>query len=127
MEVRQKVLVAYAAGAAPDIAGAVQTHVQDYYDSGVLAPVDAMFQAWDQKSDYFPSIVAFMRSKPGQPVLYMAARILPYVLYYRADWFDQEKVTPPINYDDFIAAAKKLAKPGQRAGYAMRGVDYYAV
>ncbi len=94
-EVRQKVLVAFAAGAAPDIAGTVQTDVQDYFDSGVLSPVDPFFEKWDQKSDYFPNIVAFMHSKPGQPVLYMASRILPYVLYYRADWFDAAKVAPP--------------------------------
>src|ERR1019366_9957975 len=31
MEVRQKVVVAYAAGAAPDVAGTVQTHVQDWF------------------------------------------------------------------------------------------------
>src|SRR4029079_11147846 len=29
-ELRTKVVVAYAAGSAPDLAGAVQTHVQDY-------------------------------------------------------------------------------------------------
>jgi multiple sugar transport system substrate-binding protein len=127
MEVRQKVMVSFAAGAAPDIAGAVQTHVQDYFDSGVLWPVDSYFTKWDQKEDYFPNIVGFMRSKPDQPVLYMPSRILPYVLYYRADWFDEAKVTPPRTYDEFLEAARRLTKPDERAGYAMRGVDYYAV
>ena len=84
----------------------VQTDVQDYFDSGVLSPVDPFFEKWDQKSDYFPNIVAFMHSKPGQPVLYMASRILPYVLYYRADWFDAAKVAPPRTYDEFIEAAR---------------------
>jgi multiple sugar transport system substrate-binding protein len=126
-EVRQKVLVSFAAGAAPDIAGTVQTDVQSYYDSGVLSPVDPFFEKWDEKTDYFPSLLAFMHSKPGQPVLYMASRILPYVLYYRADWFDEAKVAPPQTYDQFIEAARRLTKPGERAGYALRGVDYYAV
>src|SRR3954451_24550279 len=57
MEVRQKVVVAYAAGAAPDIAGTVQTHVQDYFETGIMNPVQPFFEMWDQKSDYFPSIV----------------------------------------------------------------------
>ena len=127
MEVRQKVVVAYAAGAAPDIAGAVQTHVQDYYENGILDPVEQFFSKWDQQDDYFPSIVELMRGKPGQPILYIPARILPYVLYYRADWFDEMGVAPPRTYDDFIEAARRLTKPGERAGYAMRGVDYYAV
>ena len=115
------------AGAAPDLAGVVQTNVQEYFDAGVMEPVEPYFSKWDQKDDYFPTIPDFMRSKPGQPLLYMPARILPYVLYYRADWFDDAKLSPPASYDDFIDAARRLTKPGERAGYAMRGVDYYAV
>ncbi len=125
-ELRNKVVVAYAAGSAPDLAGRVQTHVQDYYDNGIMEPVDPFFSKWDQKDDYFPSAVAAMRSKPGQPVLYMPNAILPYVLYYRADWFDEAKMKPPATYDEFIAAAKAMTKP-DRVGYALRGLDYYAV
>lgn len=127
MEVRQKLLVAYAAGAAPDIAGVVQTNVQEYFDTGVMSPVEPYFSKWDQKDDYFPNVVEFMHSKPGQPVLYMPARILPYVLFYRADWFDEAKLAPPKTYDEFIEAARRLTKPGEHAGVAIRGVDYYAV
>jgi multiple sugar transport system substrate-binding protein len=126
MEVRQKVVAAFAAGAAPDVAGVVQTHVQDYFDNDILAPIDAYFQKWDQKDDYFPSILTSMHSKPGQPLLYMPNRILPYVLYYRADWFDTAGLKAPVTYDEFIAAAKAITTP-DRAGYALRGVDYYAV
>lgn len=125
-ELRNKVVVAFAAGSPPDLAGTVQTHVQDYYDNGILEPVDPYFSKWDQKDDYFPSAVAAMRSKPGQPVLYMPNAILPYVLYYRADWFDEAKLKPPATYDEFIAAAKAMTKP-DRIGYALRGLDYYAV
>ena len=125
-ELRTKVVVAHAAGSAPDLAGAVQTHVQDYFDNGILEPVDPYFSKWDQKDDYFPSAVAAMRSKPGQPVLYMPTAILPYVLYYRADWFDEAKIKPPATYDEFIAAAKAITRP-DRIGYALRGLDYYAV
>ena len=107
-ELRQKVVVAFAAGSPPDLAGAVQTHVQDYYDNGILEPVGPFFDKWDQKSDYFPSAVAAMRSKPEQPVLYMPTAILPYVLYYRADWFDEAKLKAPATYDEFIAAARAM-------------------
>src|SRR5258705_1975802 len=120
-ELRNKVVVAFAAGSPPDLAGTVQTHVQDYYDNGILEPVDPYFSKWDQKDDYFPSAVAAMRSKPGQPVLYMPNAILPYVLYYRADWFDEAKLKPPATYDEFIADAKAMVKP-DRVGYALRGL-----
>ena len=92
MEARKKVVVAYAADAAPDVAGTVQTHVQDYFDNGILHPVDEFFGKWPEKADYFPSVVEAMRSKPSQPVLYMPNAILPYVLYYRADWFQEAKI-----------------------------------
>ncbi len=57
----------------------------------------------------------------------MPIAILPYVLYYRADWFDEAKLKPPSTYEEFIAAAKALARPPERYGYALRGVDYYSV
>src|SRR5205085_11324286 len=38
-ELRQKVAVAFASGAAPDMAGVVQTHVQDWFDNGILHPI----------------------------------------------------------------------------------------
>jgi multiple sugar transport system substrate-binding protein len=125
MDVVRKVASAYAAGSAPDVAGTVQTNVQNWFDTGILSPVDPFFEKWDAKSDYFPSVVDAMRSVPGQPVLYMPNAILPYVLYYRADWFDAAKIKPPATYDAFIAAAKAMTT-ADRAGYAMRGQTYYA-
>ena len=118
MEVRKKVVVAYAAGAAPDVASTVQTHVQDYFDNGILHPIDELFNKWDDKADYFPNVVEAMRSKPGQPVLYMPNTILPYVLYYRADWFEEAEIAPPETYDEFIAAAR--SSPGRRTATATR-------
>ncbi len=125
-ELRQKVVVAAASGSGPDVAGTVQTWVQDFYDNGMLAPVDEYFNAWSDHTDYYPNIVAAMRSKPDQPVLYMPNAMLPYILYYRADWFDAAGIKPPETYDDFIAAAKAMTKD-DHYGYALRGLDYYAV
>jgi len=127
MEVRQRVVAAFAAGSAPDVAGTVQTHVQDWYDNGILSPVDEFFGKWAERGDYFPTVVDAMRSKPGQPVLYMPNAILPYVLYYRADWFQEAGLNPPVTYDQFIEAARKLARPPERYGYAVRGGDYFGL
>ena len=48
---------------APDLAGVVQTNVQEDFDAGVMEPVEPYFSKWDQKDDYFPTIPDFMRSK----------------------------------------------------------------
>lgn len=125
-ELRTKVVTGFAAGSTCDVAGTVITHVQDYFDNGILEPVEPFFNKWDAKADYFPSAIAAMRVKPNQPVLWMPNANLPYVLYYRADWFQEAGLKPPETYDQFIAAAKALTRP-DRAGYALRGLDYYAV
>lgn len=127
VELRNKIVVAFAAGSGPDVGGSQQYWVQDYYDSGILHPVDEFFGKWAGKADYFPYVVNAMRSKPGQPVLYMPNSITVWVLYYRADWFQEAKLNPPVTYDEFIAAAKKLSKPPDRYGYALRGGDYAGV
>ncbi len=125
-ELRTKVVTGFAAGSACDVAGTVITHVQDYFDNGILEPVEPFFNKWDAKTDYFPSAIEAMRVKPGQPILWMPNANLPYLLYYRADWFAEANMKPPVTYDEFIAAAKAMTRP-DRAGYALRGLDYYAV
>ena len=40
METRNKLVVAFAAGAAPDVINTVQYWVQDYFDTGILHPLD---------------------------------------------------------------------------------------
>ena len=125
-ELRTKVVTGFAAGSACDVAGTVITHVQDYYDNGILEPVEPFFNKWDAKDDYFETAISAMRVKPNQPVLWMPNANLPYVLYYRADWFQEAGLKPPETYDEFIAAAKAMTRP-DRAGYALRGLDYYAV
>ena len=44
-----------------DIAGTVQTHVQDWFESEILHPVDEFFAKWPERSDYFPATVEAMR------------------------------------------------------------------
>jgi multiple sugar transport system substrate-binding protein len=125
-ELRTKVVTAFAAGSAPDLAGTVITHVQDYYENGIIEPLEPFINKWDAKSDLVPSTFDYMRVKPNQPLLWMPTTLLPYVLYYRADWFQEANLKPPVTYDEFIAAAKALTRP-DRYGYALRGLDYYAV
>ena len=127
IEIRNKIVVAFAAGSGPDLGGTQQTFVEDYYDNGVLHPVEEFFRKWEARDDYFPYALNAMRSKPSQPTLWMPNAILPYILYYRADWFQEAKLNPPVTYDEFIEAARKLSKPPERYGYALRGGDYNGV
>lgn len=127
MEVRQKLIAAFAAGSAPDVAGVNNYYAQEHYDNGILSPVEEYFKKWGQRDDFFPRVIEIARSKPGQPVLHLPRGILAFVLYYRADWFDEAKLKPPATYDEFIEAARKLTRTPTRYGYGLRGKDYFGV
>ena len=47
MESRKKLVTSFAAGAAPDVAMMVQYWAQDYYDNGILHPIEDYFNKWD--------------------------------------------------------------------------------
>jgi multiple sugar transport system substrate-binding protein len=127
MESRKKLVVSYAAGAAPDVIMTVQYWLQDYYDNGILHPLEDYFNAWDDKDDFFPNVMQQVRSKPDQPVLMMPQTSIPYFLFYRQDWFKEAGLAVPDTYDDFIAAAKALTRAPERYGYALRGQKYSAI
>jgi multiple sugar transport system substrate-binding protein len=127
MESRKKLVTSFAAGAAPDVAMMVQYWAQDYYDNGILYPIEEYFNKWDAKSDFLPNVIEQVRSKPGQPILYTPQTSIPYFLFYRADWLNEAKLKPPGTYDEFITAARAVSKPPERYGLAMRGQTYSAI
>jgi multiple sugar transport system substrate-binding protein len=127
MESRNKLVVSYAAGAAPDVIMTVQYWLQDYYDNGILEPLEDQFNAWEDKDDFFPNVMEQVRSKPGQPIMMIPQTSIPYFNFYRADWFEEAGLAVPDTYDEFIAAAKALTKAPDRYGYALRGQKYSAI
>ena len=127
MESRKKLVTSFAAGAAPDVAMMVQYWAQDYYDNGILHPIEEYFNKWDARSDFLPNVVEQVRSKPGQPILYLPQTSIPYFLFYRADWLTEAKQKVPDTYDEFITACRAISKPPERYGIAMRGQTYSAI
>ena len=127
MESRKKLVVAHAAGAAPDVIMTVQYWVQDYFDNGILHPIEDYFKKWDAASDFFPNVMEQTRSRPGQPIMFVPQTSIPYFLFYRADWLKEAGVAVPDTYDQFVAAAKAITKAPDRYGIAMRGQTYSAI
>ena len=127
MEARKKLVVSYAAGAAPDVIMTIQYWVQDYLDNGIIEPIEDRFKKWDESKDFFPNIMEQTSSRAGQPFLFLPQTSIPYYLYYRADWFKEAGLNPPETYDQFISAAKALTKAPDRYGFAMRGQTASAI
>lgn len=127
MESRKKLVVAHAAGAAPDVIMTVQYWVQDYYDNGILHPIEEYFKKWDAASDFFPNVMEQTRSRKGQPIMFVPQTSIPYFLFYRQDWLKEAGVAVPDTYDQFVAAAKAITKAPDRYGIAMRGQTYSAI
>jgi multiple sugar transport system substrate-binding protein len=127
MESRKKLVVAYAAGAAPDVVMTVQYWAQDYFDTGILHPLEDYFNKWEDRKDFFPNVIEQVRSKPGQPVLFMPQTSIPYFVFQRADWLREAGVKTPETYDQFLAAAKAITKAPDRYGIALRGQTYSAI
>lgn len=127
MESRKKLVVAHAAGAPPDVIMTVQYWVQDYYDNGILHPIEDYFKKWDQASDFFPNVMEQTRSKKGQPIMFVPQTSIPYYVFYRADWLKEAGVAVPDTFDQFVAAAKAITKAPDRYGIAMRGQTYSAI
>lgn len=127
MESRNKLIVSYAAGAAPDVIMTVQYWLQDYYDNGIIEPLEDQFQAWDQKDDFFPNVMEQTRSKAGQPIMMIPQTSIPYFMFYRQDWLQEAGLPVPVTYDEFIATAKAISNPPHRYGYALRGQSYSSI
>lgn len=126
-ESRKKLIVSYAAGAAPDVIQTIQYWVQDLYNNGIIQGLDDYFNKWDAKNDFFPTLIQQARSKPNQPLLYLPLTNIVYFMYYRADWFKEVGMDKPVTFDDMVEAGRRIAKPPERYGYAMRGTPYQAI
>lgn len=126
-ETRKKLVVAYAAGAAPDVCNLIQYWAQDYYDTGILAPLEDYWNQWEDREDFFPNIVEQVRARPGQPILYIPQTSIPFFMYYREDWLKEAGLPVPDTYEQFVAASKAITKAPDRYGHAIRGQGYSGV
>lgn len=113
--VEQKTATAIAAGTLPDLSQLNQTGAADYGAKDVLLNVEERMKAWD-KTD---SILGISLSQGTYNGVYHA---VPWfaganVMFYNRDSFVQggivdstDKPIPPVTWDDFLDAAKRLTK-----------------
>jgi len=70
-------------------------------------------------SEFYPAMLE--RSRYKGEILGLVWAASTKALFYRTDLFRQVRLSPPSNWDDLLAAAKKLTRPPQVYGLALPG------
>jgi len=120
----QQLSSAVGGGTAPDAAMVDSVWVAGLAQSGFLYPLDGEYQdldnQWDPTEfvqDLYPS---FIEANSFNGRLYG----LPFkadvsLLWYRRDWFDQEHLQPPRDWDELITVATHFLQPDVRQRYGL--------
>ncbi|MBN1178619.1 MAG: extracellular solute-binding protein [Anaerolineae bacterium] len=109
---------AVGSGTAPDIAMVDCVLVAGLAESGFIYDLESLNSGWDHAElvkDLYPAFVAANSCHGrlyGLPVTADTA-----LLWYRKDWFAQEGLEPPRNWDDLLHAAQYFLQPDVRARY----------
>jgi len=117
----QSLVNAIAAGNAPDATHLNTNMFGQLIQANVLEPLDSMIDAWPGKADVIPSMWAFDKGPDGK-IYSMPNKFLMFYMYYRTDLFEKYGVAVPKTQEEFVAAAKALTHPADKAyGFDIRG------
>lgn len=119
----QKYEAAIASNDTPDVAEVYPSWLASFTARGALLPLDGYFATWSEKDKINQDAIEFNRNVVEDGKLYGIPNTQNLdILWYRKDWYQQEKVKPPETWDGFFTAVKSMTdKENRRYGYAMRG------
>ena len=108
----QTFLTAIGSGTAPDLSTGAGYQAVQLYDQGAILPIDDVISQWKTNGkldDFLPKTIDTLKYDNHYVALPWAIDIR--VWYYRKDLFEQAKLQPPTNWDEFKAAAQALTNP----------------
>lgn len=109
-------------GSAPDIATVDCVWVAGLARAGFLYALDDVGSTWDRAAferDLYPPFIE-ANSYAGR-IYGLPAKADASLLWYRRDWFDQEGLTPPADWDGLVDCSRHFLKPDVRE---RRGLAY---
>ncbi|MFD5827199.1 ABC transporter substrate-binding protein [Lentzea sp. NPDC060358] len=121
--VQQKYDTAIAGGSTPDVGGVTTSYLAHLVGQDALEPADERLEAGPLKGKLIPGLLETVRQTSPDGKLYAvpASGNLD-VIWYRADWFEENKIGEPSTWDDLAQAATTLTKPADnRYGFTIRG------
>ncbi len=115
-----KMVTAVQANQKPDTAMISVDRVADLVEMGAVLPITDRVKAWEHYDDFSPAIwdaITYNGEIYGIPAFSFVD-----VMFYRSDWFEEQGLTPPTNWDEFQTTAIALTDAAQnRYGFALRG------
>ncbi|MCX7683503.1 MAG: extracellular solute-binding protein [Anaerolineae bacterium] len=111
---------AVGSGAAPDIALVDCAWIAGLARAGFIYPIEELGFRWDREElerKVYPSVLTvntFNGKLYGLP-----ARTDVSLLWYRKDWFEQEGIAPPRDWNALVDTASHFLKPQVRARYGL--------
>lgn len=107
-QLHSKILSAVGRGDAPDLALIDWAWVAEFANLHFLKRLDRLDQQWAEafKADLFPAFVD--KSTPSLYGVQPEANVS--VVWYRKDWFDREKQTPPQTWEELVEVARHFKR-----------------
>jgi ABC-type glycerol-3-phosphate transport system substrate-binding protein len=102
-------------GTAPDVAMVDSVWVAGLAQAGFLYALDELDSAWDYAKFVRGLHPAFVKANSFAGKMFgIPLKADASLLWYRKDWFEQESLKPPQNWDDLVTTAERfLALPAQ--------------
>ncbi len=119
----EKMNVAIAANATPDIAGIQSAWLSGLIAQKALVNLDQKFSSWEDSANFDTGAINAVRSRAIDKSLYMLPTRVSYnALWYRIDRFAEAGMAAPDTWDEFFTAIEKLTDVSKgQYGYSMRG------
>ena len=108
-EIRTQVVASQATGMTPDLIGMNPPWTREFYDMGILAPLDDLMAAdpFFKKDNYFQASFT-----PIEGHTYLApVNSMAFFLFYNKTMFKEAGIEPPTTWDELVEAAKALTVP----------------
>ena len=121
----QKLDVAWAGGAMPDVVYIQSTWMSGQFIQEMYLDLDPYFEAWDEHEQFDPACVEAIRNKDLQRRLFALPMSSNYDgIWWRKDLFAEAGLEAPNTWDNFFTACEVLTNPETGMyGHTLRGGD----
>jgi multiple sugar transport system substrate-binding protein len=117
-----KLVTALSSGAGPDAARFKDWWLGEFAEAKLLQSLSPYINRWSGRNDVIANLWNTGKIPGNKNIFMLPHQFITFYLYYRADWFKEAGIKPPVTFDEFLAAAKALTDPSKnRYGFGLRG------